>query len=81
MITTFFRFVSELLNIAINFKGVSSGTKTLMKKVPCLVGSRRISVKDQGTNKRSAKKSGSTESDDEEEKKLEHELLHPNQVV
>lgn len=75
------QFVSELFNISANFKGVSSTTKTLMKKAPCLVGSRSMSVKDQGKTKRSPKKSSNGDSDEEDEKRLEHDLLLPSQIA
>ncbi|GJJ14590.1 hypothetical protein Clacol_008856 [Clathrus columnatus] len=77
------RFLAELLNIAINLRGVSMTTRNQMKKVPCLVGSRRISLKGQSPvtkSKKDVSRIGG-ESDDEDEKKLEHELLLPSQIA
>ncbi|KAF8523641.1 hypothetical protein JB92DRAFT_3140729 [Gautieria morchelliformis] len=71
------KFVDELRNIAVNYHGVMSSTRNQMKTTPCLVASRRIARA--STNKRH-KRSDNT-SDEEDEGRLEHDLLIPSKIA
>ncbi|KAF8581823.1 hypothetical protein K439DRAFT_1513339 [Ramaria rubella] len=71
------RFLIELRNIAINFRGVSTSTQNQMKKTPCLVASRRVART--STEKRKPKPND--DSEDEEEGRWEHDLLLPNKIA
>jgi hypothetical protein len=71
------RFLVELRNIAVDFRVVSASTRNRMKGTACLVASRRASRT--FPEKRSSTWAGD-DTDDEDEKKMEHDLLVPNQV-
>ncbi|KAF8513724.1 hypothetical protein BU17DRAFT_95084 [Hysterangium stoloniferum] len=72
------RFLIELRNIAVNFRGVSASTRNRMKRTACLVASRRVART--LPEKRLSRKAGD-DSDDEDEKKMEHDLLIPDQIA